>query len=189
VGKVAVIASASGNGKTTLGRELARRLGVEFVELDALVHGPNWVETPNDELRTLVEPIVASDGWVIDGVYRSKLGDLVLRHADVVVWLDQPIRVWLPRLIRRTHRRVRGRELLWNDNRETWRAALIGRQSLFVWAIRMHFRRRSIYAEQLAAFPVVRLCSPREVERWLEDYSSSAIKAAARAAPSVSTGR
>lgn len=184
-----MIASASGNGKTTLGRELARRLGVQFVELDALVHGPNWVETPNDELRTLVEPIVASGGWVIDGVYRSKLGDLVLRHADIVVWLDQPIRVWLPRLIRRTRRRVRGQELLWNDNRETWRAALVGRQSLVVWALRMHFRRRRIYAEQLASFPVVRLRSPRAVERWLEDYSSSAINAAARAAPSVSTGR
>jgi hypothetical protein len=24
---------------------------VPFVELDALVHGPGWVETPDDELR------------------------------------------------------------------------------------------------------------------------------------------
>ena len=40
-----VLASASGNGKTTLGRELARRLDVPFDELDALVHGPNWTET------------------------------------------------------------------------------------------------------------------------------------------------
>ena len=52
--RVAIVASASGNGKTTLGRELARRLDVPFVEVDALVHGPNWVETPNDELRALV---------------------------------------------------------------------------------------------------------------------------------------
>ena len=114
--KVAIVASASGNGKTTLGRELARRLDVPFVELDALVHGPNWVETPDDELREQVEPLVAADGWVIDGTYRSKLGDLVLEHADVVVWLDLPIRVWLPRLTRRTWRRIRGREQLWNDN-------------------------------------------------------------------------
>ena len=72
------MASASGNGKTTLGRELARRLGVPFVEMDALVHGPGWVDIPDDELRAQVEPIVASDGWVIDGPYRGKLGDLVL---------------------------------------------------------------------------------------------------------------
>lgn len=108
--RVAIVASASGNGKTTLGRELAQRLDVPFVELDALVHGPNWVQTPNDELRRLMEPVLAGDGWVVDGTYRSKLGDLVLRSADVVVWLDQPIAVWLPRLVRRTWRRIRGHE-------------------------------------------------------------------------------
>lgn len=184
-----MIASASGNGKTTLGRELARRLDVPFVEMDALVHGPNWAETPDDELRALVEPILAGDGWVVDGSYRGKLGNLILDHADTVVWLDQPIRVWLPRLLRRTRRRIRGDEPLWNDNRETWRGFLIGRESLFVWALRAHFRRRRAYPDQLAGFPVVRLRSPREVERWLDDYSSSAISAAARAAPSVSTDR
>ena len=66
--KIAVIASASGNGKTTLARELARRLDLRFVEVDALVHGPNWTETPDDVLRAQLEPIVASDGWVIGSV-------------------------------------------------------------------------------------------------------------------------
>ena len=94
--RVVVIASASGNGKTTLGRELAASLDVPFVELDALVHGPGWVETPDTELRALVEPVLAEDGWVIDGSYRRKLGTLVLDAADTVVWLDLPIRVWLP---------------------------------------------------------------------------------------------
>ncbi len=184
-----MIASASGNGKTTLGRELARRLDVPFVELDALVHGPNWVETPDDELRRIVEPVLAGEGWVVDGTYRGKLGDLVLRSADVVVWLDQPIRVWFPRLARRTWRRLRGSESLWNDNRETLRTAVFGRESLFVWAFRMHFARRRRYPVELAPYPVVRLRTPREVAAWLDGYSSSAISAAARAAPSVSTGR
>jgi len=163
-----VIASASGNGKTTLGRELARRLDVPFVEMDALVHGPNWVETPNDELRRIVEPVLAGEGWVVDGTYRGKLGDLVLRGADVVVWLDQPIHVWLPRLVRRTWLRIRRREALWNDNRETLRTALFGRESLLVWAFRQHFRRRRLYPAALAPYTVVRLRSPREVERWLD---------------------
>ena len=105
--RVAIIASASGNGKTTLGRALAERLGVQFVELDALVHGPDWAETPDDELRRILEPIVRSDGWVIDGNYERKLGTLVLDAADTIVWLDLPTRVWLPRLVRRTSRRIR----------------------------------------------------------------------------------
>jgi len=55
VRRVAVIASASGNGKTTLGRALAARLDVPFVELDALVHGPNWTETSDEDLRARAE--------------------------------------------------------------------------------------------------------------------------------------
>jgi shikimate kinase len=38
VRRIAITASASGNGKTTLGREVARRLDVPFVELDAIAH-------------------------------------------------------------------------------------------------------------------------------------------------------
>lgn len=168
VQRVAIIASASGNGKTTLGRELARRLGAPFVELDGLVHGPGWTQRPNDELRAVVEPILERERWVVDGTYRSKLGDLVLRNADTVVWLDLPLRVWLPRLVRRTLRRLSGREALWNDNRETLRGAFFGRDALIPWAVRAHYTRRRRYPVELASYPVVRLRSPEEVERWLE---------------------
>jgi adenylate kinase family enzyme len=167
VRKVAVIASASGNGKTTFGRRLAQRLDVPFVELDALVHGPGWVETPDGELRAQVEPIVQSDGWVIDGAYRGKLGDLVLRSADIVVWLDLPVRVWLPRLVRRTLRRIRGREELWNGNTESLATAFWGRDPLVVFALRSHFRRRREYPQALAAWRVARLRTEADVERFL----------------------
>ncbi len=169
--KVAIVASASGNGKTTLGRELARRLRVPFVEMDALVHGPNWIETADEDLRAQIEPIIATNGWVIDGAYRRKLGDLVLEHADTVVWLDLPLRVWLYRLSRRTWRRLRRREELWNGNTESFRSAVWGRDSLFGFAFRMHFEHRRRYPIDLAPYPVVRLRSPREVAEWLAGVS------------------
>jgi adenylate kinase family enzyme len=167
--KIMVTASASGNGKTTLGREIARRLDVPFVELDALVHGPGWTETPDDELRAQVERIVASKGWVIDGGYRGKLGDLVLEAADVVIWLDLPMWVWLPRLLRRTVRRIRGLEELWNGNRETLKSAFFGGDSLLAYAVRSHFRRRRVYPEDLARWPTVRLRTRGAVKQFLDD--------------------
>jgi adenylate kinase family enzyme len=167
VRRVAVVASASGNGKPTLGRELARRLEVPFHELDALNHGPDWTEATAEVLRGRVEPLVAGDEWVIDGAYRGKLGNLVLESADLVVWLDLPLRVWLPRLLRRTARRIVRREELWNGNRETLRNVLFSRDSLILFAFRQHLRRRRIYAAELAPYTVVRLRSRREVEQWL----------------------
>jgi adenylate kinase family enzyme len=175
--KVAIIASASGNGKTTLGRELAARLGVPFVELDALVHGPGWTETADAELQRLVAPIVASEGWVIDGTYVRKLGRLVLDAADTIVWLDLPVRVWLPRLVRRSARRMRGFEPLWNDNRETLKGLVWGRESLFGYALISHFRRRREWPAQLAGHPVVRLRKPAEVQRWLDAQEPGLIRA------------
>jgi adenylate kinase family enzyme len=189
VKRIAIVASASGSGKTTLGREVARRLGAPFYELDALHHGPGWTEATAEELRARVEPLVSGEAWVVDGVYRGKLGELVLDRADLVVWLDLPRRVWLPRLLWRTARRVFRREVLWNGNRETLRNSVLGRDALIPFALRTYGDRRRRYDTELACYPVVRLRSPCAVERWLDDYSSSAISAAARAAPSVSTER
>jgi adenylate kinase family enzyme len=167
VKRVCILASASGTGKTTLGRVLAERLGVPFHELDGLNHGPGWTEATPAELRARVEPLVAGPAWVIDGGYRGKLGDLVLARADTVLWLDLPRRVWLPRLLLRTARRVVLREELWNGNRETLRDVLWGRDALIPFAWRHFPDRRRRYAAELAPYPVVRLRTSRDVRLFL----------------------
>jgi adenylate kinase family enzyme len=171
VKRVAVITSASGNGGTSFSRELAARLGVPFHELDALFWRSGWTETPADEFRAVVEPIVATERWVIDGSYQGKLGDLVLRNADLVVWLDLPMYVWLPRQLRRTLRRIVRRERLWNGNRETVRNAFFSRDGLLYWSLRWYRRRRRAYPERLAPFPLVRLRTKAQVERFLSSAS------------------
>ena len=148
--------------------ELARRLGVPHVELDALHHGPNWQEASAEELRARVEAVLDdAQGWVADGNYEGKLGTLVLDRAELVVWLDLPLRVKLRRLWRRTVHRIRGREELWNGNRESWRSAFWGAESLFAWTVRTHFANRRRWPALLEGRPVVRLRSPAEVERFL----------------------
>jgi adenylate kinase family enzyme len=183
--RIAVIGT-SGNGKTTVARQLAQRLGVPHIELDALFHGPNWTETPLDEFRRRVAAAKEPDGRVVDGNYHSKLGDLVLRRADTVVWLDQPLPLLVWRITRRTIRRIRRGEELWNGNRESWRGGFFGWESMFWWTIRSYFARRRLYPDRLSAHPrVVRLRSRKALKRWL----SGAARDLEAARPVVSDGR
>jgi len=166
-----VVKGTSGAGKTVFAAELARRLGLTWIELDALHHGPNWAEPTAAEFRARVQAALdaAANGWTVDGNYDSKLGDLVLGAADTIVWLDLPLTVKLRRLWTRTTRRIRTREELWNGNREAWRTAFIGRESLFVWMFRQHVRHRRNWPRAFDGDPrFVRLRSPSEVEAWLE---------------------
>jgi adenylate kinase family enzyme len=170
VRRIALVSTASGCGKTTLGRALAESLEAPLVELDALVHGPDWTETPDAVLRATLAPLLERERWVVDGNYRKKLGDLVLSRADLVVWLDLPIRVCFVRLVRRTLKRAVRREVLWNGNRESLRNAVWGRDSLFGYALRTHRSRRAQWPRELERHRYVRLTSVREVTHFLADF-------------------
>ena len=167
--RVCLIASASGSGKTTVGRMLAERLGVPFHELDALYHGPNWTPATREELLAKVEPIVASEAWVIDGTYRGLIGDIVPQSADVVVWLDLPMRIWLPRLVRRSARYVIRKQELWSGNRERWRDVLHPTNSVVIYALRNYRKTRRMLANELMRFPVARLRTTADVEAFLRN--------------------
>jgi adenylate kinase family enzyme len=163
----------SGSGKSTFALELARRLGLPYVELDALHHGPNWSEPTDEVFRARVQAAMdaAPEGWVIDGNYEGKLGELVLSQADMIVWLDLPFRVKARRLWRRTATRIRDDVELWNGNKETWRNVLWGREALFWWMVRGHFRHRREWTLRFAGDPrFVRLRSVEEARDWLEAH-------------------
>jgi adenylate kinase family enzyme len=170
--KIAVVGT-SGSGKTTVARALAEHHGVPHVELDALHWGPNWAPCPTEEFRVRVQEALSQGGWVTDGSYYGKLGDTVLEQADFVLWLDLPFRTVARRVWTRTLRRIRNREELWAGNRETWRDAFFGRDSLFVWVVTTHRSRRRRYLERLDRYEFVRLRSPREVEAWLTAATSA----------------
>ncbi len=168
------VKGTSGSGKSTFGRELAERLGLLYVELDALHHGPNWSEPTDEEFRARVrEAMDASpDGWVIDGNYEAKLGDTLTGAADTIVWLDLPLRLKLRRVARRTRERIRDDVELWNGNKESWRNALWGRESLFAWLIRGHFRHRRNWPRRYGSDPrFIRLRSVEEARAWLDSTS------------------
>ena len=119
--RIAVI-GPSGSGKTRLAAELASRLGVPHVEIDALFHGPNWESATLDVLRERVDEATRGGEWVSDGTYRQLIGELVLERAETIAWLDLPVRLVVWRLLRRTYVRKKHGVELWHGNREgPWR--------------------------------------------------------------------
>ncbi|MDP8908237.1 MAG: adenylate kinase [Chloroflexota bacterium] len=167
-----VVKGTPGAGKSTVAAELARRLDLAYIELDALHHGPNWSAPPTAEFQARVRAAMAAapHGWVIDGNYDSKLGETVFAAADTIVWLDLPFAVKLRWLWRRTRHRIGGKVELWNGNRETWRGTFLARDSLFIWMVRAHVRHRREWPPRFRDDPrVVRLRSAAEVRRWLDE--------------------
>ena len=83
------VVGTSASGKSSLALALAARLGVPYVELDALHWEPNWREAPNEVMRERVAAAIAAEAWVVDGNYAA-VRDLVWASVDTVVWLDLP---------------------------------------------------------------------------------------------------
>jgi len=174
VRRVSVVGT-SGSGKSTVARELAVRLGVEHVELDALHHQPGWVPLPPAEFRQVVGARAAADAWVIDGNY-SAVRPLVWARADTVVWLDLPKYKVMRQIIWRTFRRVASREELWNGNQERWRNffSLDPEESVIAWAWHKHDEYHERYGKAAqdpanAHLTFIRLASRRDIARFLAD--------------------
>jgi adenylate kinase family enzyme len=165
----------SGSGKTSLARRLAAQLRVPHLELDSVQHRPGWTEAPVGEFQQDVAQFrdrseAVAGGWVVDGNYASRLGD-VLDDADCVVWLDYPRWLVMSRVVRRTLLRLFDRRELWNGNRERW-SGLVRRdpgKNIVLWAWTRHasYRRRYAAESAQAAVPWVRLRRPADAERWL----------------------
>jgi adenylate kinase family enzyme len=173
VQRIAIVGS-SGSGKTWLATRLAAVLGLAHVELDAIHHGPGWAAASAEEMRAKLNLLCpASGGWVVDGNYESKGGDLVRERADTIIWLDLSRRVVMSQLVRRTARRALLRERLWNDNRESLREVLSldPERSVILWSWTRHAQIHARYSAQ-ADSRWVRLTSRIEIARLIEAASA-----------------
>ena len=167
------IVGGSGAGKTTLGRELAKLVDGVFVEVDAIQHQANWKKASTEEIRVGIHAVLGDEpSWVIDDTCEREVGDFITSRADLIVWLDLPLAVKLVRLLRRSWRRARNREVLWNGNVETWRGVFVGRDSVIAHPLRTHFRHRRRMLACSDSLKLVRLRSAREVELWLSAMRS-----------------
>ena len=167
-----VVMGTTGSGKTTLSRLLADMLDVPTVELDAIRHGPNWSETPDDVFKQRVAASLSGDSWIVDGNY-SVARDVIWPRATTLVWLDYSFPLVLWRLFCRTMTRGIMRSTLWNGNKEDLWRHFLTKDSLFLWAFRTHWKRRKSMTAIMNSgdyrhIEVLRFKSARETREWLE---------------------
>lgn len=188
-----VVVGTSGAGKSTLARQLAGRLGLAHLELDAVHHLAGWQPIADDGFRQQVgEFTAAHDCWVVDGNYEV-VRDLLWGPADTVVWLDLSRPVVMGRVLRRTLRRLITREELWNGNREQWRSLLSRdpERSIVRWAWTTHPERRRRFPQLLAdprwqPLEVHRLRTPRAARAFLASAGRATTEARGGRVPRTS---
>jgi len=90
-----IVVGTTSSGKSTLSENLAVRLKLKYVELDALYWQPNWVGTPDDEFAAKVERATRGERWVMAGNY-SRTRPITWARAEAVIWLDYSFPVFRP---------------------------------------------------------------------------------------------
>ncbi|MFF7816412.1 adenylate kinase [Streptomyces sp. NPDC007945] len=159
------------SGKTTLAGKLAAHMGVAHTDLDEILFTDTGA-LPLDEFRAAAAEITDRGSWVVEGNF-SKLADVVWHRADVLVWLDLPLRLVVadhgpqPAAARRARRERAGE-------------AVDLEPGLLRSAVPAAHRRAQIPAQPAPLRPadrgdgrpgldVVRLRSGREADAWLAD--------------------
>lgn len=166
-----VIIGTSGAGKSTLARDLDRTLGLPHVELDALHWGPEWTPVSLDLFRERADAATRDEAWVVDGNY-APVRDIVWPRASHVIWLNFSLPTVFWRVGCRSWRRWARRETLWAGNRESLARTLFSRESILLWTLQTHAKRRRDFAALRAsgAYPHLiwlEFQRPRDLAAWL----------------------
>ena len=169
-----IVVGTTGSGKSTLAEQLANRLDLDFIELDALNWGPNWTPAGGDTLLARVAEAIRSPGWVVAGNY-SATRSITWPQAEAIIWLDYPLWIIFWRLVKRTWQRIWSKEQLWSGNRERLgsQLKLWSDDSLFHWLFKTYWRRKREYPQlfvmgEFAHLHILRFHSPSETQAWLD---------------------
>lgn len=179
LGRRIVVMGVTGSGKSTLARTLAEIYDLGYIELDALFWKSNWVQSSDEEFFAKITRALKAnpDGWVVDGNY-TRSNHLIWSQSDSFIWLDYPLRVNFWRLWKRSWKRFLTRENLWEtNNRENLWKHFFTRDSLFLWAIQSHPRKRKQYSEAFQSSDFASHClfhfsSPLETNQWLKSLKN-----------------
>lgn len=84
-----LIIGAGGVGKTTLGKNLCKKLNITHIDIDDLYFKPNTNLSVNFNYSALEREAANEDRWIISGCARDDdARERLFLRADSVIWLD-----------------------------------------------------------------------------------------------------
>ncbi|EIC86336.1 shikimate kinase [Serratia sp. M24T3] len=181
--KINVIGT-SGSGKSTFARQLAQKLAIPYIEMDALFWQTNWQGSTDEQLFEKLEQAIAQPAWVLDGNYRRSQ-PIKWRDIDLIVWVDYSFGRTLYQAVKRAIMRASSGQELWvgTGNRETFRRSFFSRESIILWTLKTFYKNRKNY-QQLMASPTgqrvkfVRIRSHQQAREFVAQigFAESGIK-------------
>lgn len=82
-----MIIGPGGAGKSTLAREISKRLGLPVYHLDVYFWKPGWRESSDTEWQAIQKQIIKNQQWIMDGNYEESI-EIRLEACDTVVFLN-----------------------------------------------------------------------------------------------------
>ena len=169
-----VVIGTTSSGKSTLAERIAKKLDIDFIELDALHWEPDWKEASPEVFRERVQHATKSERWIVAGNYHV-VRDFIWPKAEAIIWLDYSLWRIFWQLTHRTFSRWWTQELLWGTNREPlWiHLKLWSDESLYKWLFKTYWRRKRETPELLSMpeyrhLKLIRFKHPRDAEEWMK---------------------
>lgn len=91
-----------GSGKSFFAKELSRKIGIEYFEMDRIVfNNSTFEERTKEERDRLFETLIKKENWILEGTFTEDWVLLGLEGSSQVVYLATPSLVRLYRFIKR----------------------------------------------------------------------------------------
>ena len=86
-----LVIGCPGAGKSTFARKLRDLTGLPLYYLDRIYHRADRTTVSREEFDAVLQKIMETDRWIIDGNYQRTL-EMRLKECDTVFFLDYPLK-------------------------------------------------------------------------------------------------
>ncbi|KAH8926481.1 hypothetical protein BT69DRAFT_1278796 [Atractiella rhizophila] len=170
-----LIQGNSGVGKSTLADRLSAILDLPVLHLDEYFWKPGFKESTTEEFRDKVLTVTRASekGWVVDGNYRSRIGDILEEESTDIIWLDPPLLLYFPRIFVRTIGRIlRIVPQCQEGCNESFTATFFSRDSILLWCLTHHRSNREYQLGKMITEGVDVGGKRRRIGGWGAEYRS-----------------